>query len=57
MRFPGGGENNPLAEHPGDFQLWTVGTFDDEDGELVPMKELVCEVSSLIIDRSADGRN
>lgn len=52
-----GGDNNPLAEHPGDFQLWTVGTFDDEDGDLVAMKELVCEVSSLIIDRGADGRN
>lgn len=27
-------EDNPLYKHPGDFELWQLGTFDTQSGEV-----------------------
>lgn len=41
--------DNPLAVHPSDFQLFELGSFDDESGEFVIIPaRLVFEVSSLV---------
>lgn len=31
-------ENNDLNKHPGDFELHFIGIFNDETGELAPVK-------------------
>lgn len=36
--------NNPETEigsHPTDYELWQVGEFDDQTGEITPIKELI----------------
>lgn len=46
-----GGDNNPLATHPGDYQLKEIGVFDEATGELVPCKpRLVVVCSELVKD-------
>lgn len=40
-------EGNTLAAHPEDFQLWTLGTYDNDTGKLLSRVELVCECTTL----------
>lgn len=48
-----GGEGNLLADHPEDFQLWQVGLFDDESGQVVAeaQAKLLAECSTLDLRR------
>lgn len=47
-----GGENNVLATHPGDFELFELGVFDEETGRMTlhesPVFQL--QVSALVYD-------
>lgn len=44
-----GGERNLLASHPQDFELYELGSFDDEVGEFVVFTpRLVLELVSLV---------
>lgn len=36
-----------LFKHPGDFQLWYVGKFDQSTGHLEVNPSLVCNITSL----------
>lgn len=31
-------KTHPLGQNPGDYSLALIGTFDDESGEIVPMR-------------------
>lgn len=42
-------DNNPLAAHPFDYELWELAEFDPDEGELVPKREHVCSLSSLVV--------
>lgn len=46
-----GDKDNVLSQHPGDFELWKLGVFDDEtgfiQGEKQPAK--VCLLSDLVV--------
>lgn len=45
-----GGDDNQMSKHPGDFSLFTLGTFDDQTGrfESLPVPELVVRASSCV---------
>lgn len=45
-----GGENNQLAAHPKDFQLFKVGSYDDHTGVITALKapELLVEIEALV---------
>lgn len=41
--------DNQLAKHPEDFELYCIGTFDDNEGVIVPCSpELVTRVKDLV---------
>lgn len=42
--------DNPLYQHPEDFELMHVGTFDDASGKLLPcdVVDRVCRVKDLV---------
>lgn len=42
-----GGDDNQLAKHPGDYQLYSLGVWDDETGMIDSNAKLVCNVESL----------
>ncbi|WNK14353.1 MAG: nonstructural protein [Microvirus sp.] len=42
-----GGDDNVLAKHPSDFELYVVGSFDDVTAELKAEKSFLCNVESL----------
>ncbi|WNK13753.1 MAG: nonstructural protein [Microvirus sp.] len=42
------GEGNGLADYPGDFQLYELGTFDDSSGDVEGLLRLVCDVRSIV---------
>lgn len=45
-----GGEGNTLATHTGDFELYELGTYDQESGEFMPVgsaPRLICRLSEL----------
>lgn len=42
-----GGTDNPLANHADDFDLWQLGTFDDETGIVDSEPAFLCNVASL----------
>lgn len=45
------GSSSPLANHPGDYSLFEIGSFDDDNGSLVgcePRK--ICSVAHLMED-------
>lgn len=47
-----GGDDNTLARHAEDYELWELGTFDDENGEVLQgdgWPKLLCEVSTLVV--------
>lgn len=47
----GGEASTGLAQHPGDFDLCEIGSYDEETGELVKRHEyprVVCRVSDLL---------
>lgn len=48
-----GGDDNVLAKHPGDFQLYDIGVFDDDTGEVTGHSHprLLCEVEQLLVQR------
>lgn len=39
--------DNVVGEHPGDFELWKLGTYDDLTGAISPSLEFVVSASSL----------
>lgn len=39
--------DNSLAKHPGDYQLWFLGSYDEPTGQIVSTPTLVSNVSSL----------
>jgi hypothetical protein len=45
-----GDERSELSKHPGDYQLYRVGTFDSESGAFVS------DVPTLMISGSEDGK-
>lgn len=48
--------SNQFAHHAGDFELYRLGVFDDESGEIVAEKEprLVCRLSDLKVEASQE---
>lgn len=42
---------NRLALHPGDYQLWSLGSYDEPTGKINSQPELVCNVSSLVANQ------
>lgn len=30
---------SPIAQHPGDYELWHIGTWDQETGEVQPIQK------------------
>lgn len=43
-----GGEDNVLSKHPGDFEVWSIGLFDEQTGVLTSEPKLICEVQDLV---------
>ena len=42
-------KSETFAKHPGDFQLFDVGSFDETTGRLIPIvPKLILELSSLV---------
>lgn len=43
--------NNPqsqIGQHPTDYELWQIGEFDDQTGEITQAKELLARAEDLI---------
>lgn len=34
-------KQSPIAQHPTDYELYQVGEYDDETGQITPKKELI----------------
>lgn len=48
-------DRSPIAKHPGDYQLYEIGTFNDLDGimnSLVPNKLLGCALDFVEVKKS-----
>lgn len=45
-----GGEGNTLSSHTADFELYELGSYDQETGEFLPIAKprLVCRLSELV---------
>jgi len=43
------GQQDDVCKHPDDFELWCLGSFDDEFGELVSDVKAVILCSSLVV--------
>ena len=39
--------DNVVSEHPGDFELWTLGTYDDVTGAIVSAPAFIASAVSL----------
>lgn len=52
-----GRSEEPLVQHPEDFQLYCLGEFDDSKGlfQLLPLPDLVIDCASLVRPGSAYG--
>lgn len=51
-------DKSPIARHPGDYQLYEIGTFDDNSGLLdamVPTKLLGCAADFVEVKKAAFG--
>lgn len=46
-----GGDGNMLASHPGDFQVFQLGAYEDTDGSITYDKQFLCEVQSLVVPK------
>lgn len=46
-------ENSPIANHPGDFRLFKLGTFDDSVGRFTQPEnpELIADATALVITK------
>lgn len=42
------GSDSALAKHPGDFELWRLGVWDDESGIMEVNVERLVDVSTLV---------
>lgn len=51
-----GGEGNMLAAHPGDFQIFEIGVFDEDTGHFATgsIPRMVCEVGQLLSSPGAE---
>ncbi|QXP08540.1 MAG: nonstructural protein [Arizlama microvirus] len=47
-----GQKENPLSSYPNDFELWQLGTFDDESGEIFSSPQRLLNVASLLTPSS-----
>lgn len=41
--------DNPVANHPDDFELYEIGSFDDVSGDLVPCKPRLLAVGKDLV--------
>lgn len=41
-------EGSEINAHPTDYELWQVGEFDDQTGEITPKKELIARAEDLV---------
>lgn len=56
MAFVEHGANDLLVNHPEDFQLWILGYFDEDTGEIDPIQQLILTglMAKKMLDDSID---
>lgn len=47
-----GGEGNILSAHTGDFEIWEIGAYDEESGQILPVNpspRFVCKLEQILM--------
>jgi len=45
--------DNSLAKHPSDYELWSLGSYDEPSGKIDSFPQLICGVNSLVLQQGA----